>query len=182
MAETDPPARRRGMENISRVDSGATHGWSVRFQRGGRKHARFFYDSRYADGPEGALRAARRWRNQTRKEIGPAGASDPSRMLTPYARQKNRQSLSRTGVTGIGLQVREFARQRVPYVTAYWIDEDGRRRMTSFSTGEHGVEGALRLAAEVRSRTAEWHGATPMTAGEITDAALDRVRELAESS
>jgi hypothetical protein len=184
-ADAAPPpsyknARRRGMQNISRVESGSTRGWTVRFQRGGQKHGRFFYDKHYKDGAEGALRAARRWRNAKRKELGPVQKSDASRMHTPYARQKNRQSVSRTGVTGIGVQVREFAAQRVPYVTAYWIDEGGRRRMTSFSTAEHGVDGALRLAARARAQTAEWHGATPMTKREIYSAAADRVRELAE--
>lgn len=167
------------MENISRVDSGATHGWSVRFQREGEKHARFFYDARYEGGAEGALRAARRWRNRTRREIGPADAPDPGRMLTPEAREKNRQSVSRTGVTGIGFQVREFAAHRVPYVTAYWIDPDGRRRMTSFSIGRHGVGGAVALAARARAQTAEWHGGEPMTAAELRDAALGPVGELA---
>ena len=75
------------MENISRVDSGATHGWSVRFQRDGQKHARFFYDSRYDDGAEGALKAARRWRNRMRRQLGPADAPDPRRMFTREARE-----------------------------------------------------------------------------------------------
>ena len=167
------------MENISRVDSGATHGWTVRFQRDGQKHGRFFSDARYKAGAEGALRAARRWRNEKRRELGPARSSDASRMLTPEARQKNRRSVSRTGVTGIGFQVREFAAQRVPYVTAYWIDDEGRRRMTSFSIGQHGVERAVALAARARAQTAEWHGGQPMTAEEIRDAAVERVGELA---
>ena len=181
MAQTAPTqkTRRRGMDNISRVDSGSTRGWTVRFQREGRKYARFFYDARYDGSAEKALKAARRWRNKTRREVGPAGTPDASRMLTDEAREKNRRSVSQTGVTGIGLQVREFATQRVPYVTAYWIDGDGRRRMTSFSIGRHGVENAVSLAARARAQTAEWHGAEPMTAEEIRDAAVDPIQELA---
>lgn len=182
MSTTTPdggdPGRPAEMKNISRVDSGATHGWSVRFQRRGRATARFFTDARHG-GPDEALAAAQAWRDEQRERLGPA-RQDPSRMHTRKARQRNREAVSRTGVTGIGFVAREFTAQTVPYVTAYWIDEGGRRRQTSFSIGHHGVEGAVRLAAKARARTADWHGGRRMSAKKIYEAAVDRIRELAE--
>ncbi len=166
---------------MSRVDSGKMHGWLVRFQRQGVKHGKFFSDSAHG-GADAAFDVARAWRDERLRALGPAQASDASRMHTAAARRKNRRSVTRTGVTGIGFQVREFSAQRVPYVTAYWLDADGRRHHTSFSVQKHGVEGALRLAARARAATAEWHGERPRTEQELYDAAVDRVRELAETA
>ena len=172
-------ARPPEMRNISRLEAGTTRGWSVRFQRDGEKQARFFKDADHG-GPDQALVAAQAWRDETREALGPVTTWDAGRMHTPQARDKNRQSVSQTGVTGISVVARPFGQRRVPYVTAYWIDEDGKRRQTSFSAQRHGIEGALRLAARVRADTADWHGAAPMTIDEIFDGALSAVRDRAE--
>ena len=82
----------------------------MRFQRKGVKHGRFFSDAKH-DGIDGAFEAARAWRDETLREIGPTPRSDASQMHTAKARRKNRQSVSRTGVTGIGFVVRDV---RVP--------------------------------------------------------------------
>ena len=172
-------ARPAEMRNISRLEAGTTRGWSVRFQRDGEKRARFFKDAAHG-GADGALLAAQAWRDETREALGPVVNGKPTWLLTPDMRDKNRQSVSQTGVTGISVVARPFGQRRVPYVTAYWIDGEGRRRQTSFSAQRHGVEGALRLAARARAETADWHGAAPMTADEIFDAALGAVRDRAE--
>ena len=164
--------------NISRVDSGSTHGWLVRFQREGEKYSRFFSDGAHG-GRDAGFETARRWRDERRAEIGPTPTSDARHMLTPQARRKNRRAVSRTGVTGIGFVVREFASQRVPYVTAYWLDADGRRHQTSFSIQKHGVDNAVKLAGRARAATAEWHGEKPLGARALYNRAVDRVRELA---
>ncbi|MGB3541669.1 MAG: hypothetical protein WBA11_01980, partial [Rubrivirga sp.] len=83
--------------------------------------------------------------------------------------------VSATGVTGIGVTMRSFPNERVPYVTAYWIDDLGTRRQTSYSVKRNGLEGAVRLAARARARTSDWHGAEPRTEDEIADAALEGV-------
>ena len=165
--------------NITRVESGSTIGWIVRFQRKGVKHGKFFSDARH-DGPDPAFEAARAWRNERLGEIGPTPTPDASRMHTPKARRKNRRAVTKTGVTGIGFVVREFASQRVPYVTAYWLDEDGRRHQTSFSIQKHGVDNAVKLAGRARAATADWHGEKPLGARALYNRAVDRVRELAE--
>ena len=175
-----PAARPPEMRNISRLESGSTRGWSVRFQRDGEKRARFFKDAAHG-GADGALAAAQAWRDEQRRELGPTPRSDAGQMLTPEAREKNRRSVvGPTGVTGISVLDRAFGGGPVPYVTAYWIDGDGRRRQTSFSIGRHGVEGAVRLAARARAATSDWHGAPAMTEDEVYDAALEPVRALAQ--
>lgn len=172
-------AARPDRANITRVESGSTIGWVVRFQRKGVKHGRFFSDAKH-DGIDGAFEAARAWRDETLREIGPTPRSDASQMHTAKARRKNRQSVSRTGVTGIGFVVREFASQSVPYVTAYWLDADGRRHQTSFSIQKHGVHNAVKLAGRARAATADWHGEKPLGARAIYNRVIDRIRELAE--
>ncbi len=176
-ATRSPAGRADGLHHISRVDSGRTHGWLVRFQRDGDKWGRLFSDGPHG-GPEAARDAARQWRDETLQRVGPTPVSDASRMHTQEARRRNRRAVSRTGVTGIGVVLREFSAQRVPYVTAYWIDADGRRRQTSFSVQRHGVDDALRLAARARAGTAEWHGEPSRDEQAIYDLAVDRVREL----
>ena len=177
-----PSPTRRGAaagdrRNVSRVDSGRSHGWLVRVQRDGRIHQRFFGDGKHGS-REAALDAARAWRDEQRQRLGPTSYGDAAHLHTHEARERNRRSVSRTGVTGIGFQVREFRNERVPYVTAYWLDEGGRRRPTSFSVQENGLVDALRLAAEVRARTADWHGADPKTAVEIARDVTGPVRRL----
>lgn len=167
------------LANITRLDH--VSAWWVRLQREGEKIDRRFRDRDHG-GRDGALAAARAWRDAEVERLGPTPPSNAAHMLTPEARRRNRRAVTQTGVTGIGVTVKEFATQHVPYVTAYWIDGDGRRRQTSFSAGRHGVEGALRLAAKARAQTAEWHGEPSRTADEIYEAAEARVRELVEAA
>ena len=169
----------RDLTNITRL--GHVSAWWVRLLREGEQTDRRFRDRDHG-GEAGALEAARAWRDAEIERLGPTPRSDASQMLTPEARRKNRRAVSQTGVTGISVVVKEFSASRVPYVTAYWIDGEGRRRQTSFSAGRHGAEGALRLAAEARAQTTEWHGEPARTADEIYQAAEDRVRELVEAA
>ena len=174
MSDADPD--RANITRLHHVSS-----WWVRLQREGEQTDRRFRDRDHG-GEAGALAAARAWRDAETARLGPTPPSDPSRMLAPEARRRNRQAVSQTGVTGIGVQVKEFAVARVPYVTAYWIDGAGRRRQTSFSTARHGVDGALALAARARAQTSDWHGEPARTAQEIAEAARDRVHELVEAA
>lgn len=167
-------------KNISRVDSGATHGWLVRFQREGRLTSKLFSDAKHG-GREAALARAEAWRDEQRERLGPV-RQDASRLLSPEARRRNRQVLTRTGVTGIGFQVRPYGGGGVPYVTAYWIDEGGRRRQTSFSVARHGVEDAVALAARARAQTSDWHGGEPLAAEEIAERAEGPVRRLVRAA
>ena len=169
--------------NISRLDprnskkAANTRGWWVRIQRNGKVTSQLFSDSRYGGIP-GALEAAMAWRDEQLAHLGQGGSGDPTRMWTPAALEKMRQAVSKTGVTGISVAIHEYPTTRVPYVTAYWIDEDGRRRHTSFSAARHGVKGALRLAAKARARTSNWHGSKPMSSKKLFDAAYERVNEM----
>ncbi|MDT0631834.1 hypothetical protein RQM47_07465 [Rubrivirga sp. S365] len=165
--------------NITRLDHVAS--WWVRLQRDGEKIDRRFRDRDHG-GTDGALAAAQAWREAQIERLGPTPPSKASHMLTPEARRRNRRAVTQTGVTGIGVTVKEFSASSVPYVTAYWIDGAGRRRQTSFSAGRHGVDGALRLAAKARAQTTEWHGEPARTADELYEAAEARVRELVEAA
>ena len=166
--------------NVSRVDSGNTHGWLVRLQRDGRITSKLFSDRAHG-GRDDALRRALAWRDEQRARLGPV-RHDPSRLHSPEARRRNRQVLTRTGMTGIGFQLRPYGGGRVPYVTAYWIDANGRRRQTSFSVAKHGVEEAVALAARARAQTSNWHGGELMTAQEIADRAEGPVRRLVRAA
>ena len=175
------PPSKPGFEYISRLEMGATRGWQVRMQRDGDKHRRIFQDKKHG-GTDAALEAARAWRDELLEELGPAPRQDARQMLTPEARQRNREAVSATGVTGIGVTLREFPNERVPYVTAYYLDDRGKRRQTSYSVKANGLEGAVRLAARARARTSDWHGADPMTEDEIAEAAFEGVRRRIRSA
>ena len=168
--------------NITRLDprnskkAANTRGWWVRIQRNGKVTNRLFSDSRYGGIP-GALEAAMAWRDEQLAHLG-SSSNDPSRMWTPAALEKMRKAVSKTGVTGISVAIHDYPSAKIPYVTAYWIDEDGRRRHTSFSAARHGVKGALRLAAKARAQTSNWHGAKPMSSKKLFDAAFERVNEM----
>lgn len=179
-----PVTRYEDTRNITRLDprnskkAAATRGWWVRIQRNGKVTSRLFSDSQYGGIP-GALEAAMAWRDEQLARLGHGGSGDSARMRTPAALDKMRQAVTKTGVTGISVVVYDYVQAKVPYVTAYWIDEDGRRRHTSFSAARHGVKGALRLAAKARARTSNWHGAKPMSSQKLYNAAFERVQELA---
>ena len=182
-----PVVRHDDTRNITRLDprnskkAAATRGWWVRIQRNGEVTSRLFSDSRHGGIP-GALEAAMAWRDEQFARLGHGGSGDPARIQTLAALDKRRQAVTKTGVTGISVAVHDYATSKVPYVTAYWIDEDGRRRHTSFSAARHGVKGALRLAAKARARTSNWHGLEPMSPQELYDAAFERVNELPRKS
>jgi hypothetical protein len=125
-------------KNISRLDyePKRMHGYWVRIQWQGEKHAKFFSDHFYGDALA-ALDAAIEWRNKTEKAIGKPRTE---RLVIGAARTSN------TGVVG----VRRLRENHTEYFEATWVAESGKMGRTRFSIAKHGEKKALRQAIKAR--------------------------------
>jgi hypothetical protein len=128
----------RELHHITRIDiepseaypnRHPTHGWQVRARRDGKRLSKFFADAKH-DGKDGALRAAKVYRDQLLSDM-------------PDSPQKPRKAWSNTGV--VGLSVREKSEGAKPrlYVQLNWIDAEGKRRAASYSVEKWGLRRAL---------------------------------------
>lgn len=137
-------------KNISRIDTGNTHGWQVRFKRQGRMHSRFFADKKWG-GREQALALALQWRDEKRLKL-PVPA-DP---------HEARGKRSETGVRGLAVGYQDVGNgTKKPYVQISYQGEDGRRRSSSFSVEKWGWRRAIWKACR---RLGTWRG---WSAGEM---------------
>lgn len=110
-------------------DRHPTHGWQVRVRRDGKRHSRFFSDSKY-DGKESALKAAIEYRDQLLDDL-PEPAASP------------RKAWSNTGVVGLSVRDKKEAEGEALYVHINWINKEGKRRAASFSVNKWGLRRAL---------------------------------------
>lgn len=120
-------------KNILRFDYGRTHGWWVRFERGGSPIRKLFSDRRYG-GRRAALKHAKAFRD---------GAPIEPKVLPAQ---------SRPGQGRVYLELRSY-RDRSGTLQHYqawsaWIRVDGRPRHTSYSIPKHGGPAAKRLAKQ----------------------------------
>ena len=135
--------------NLFRIDTGNTHGWQVRIERNKTLYSKFFSDSLFEAGAEGAFRAAQKRRDSWLEELPPIETDRVAHLHSDAVRAKMRAAVTRTGVNGIGFSMKrkKNSPDRTPYVQAYWTNDKGQPRGTSFSVERHGGRGALRLAA-----------------------------------
>lgn len=133
----------KALRFITRTDYARTKGWWVRVSVEGRNKAtRLFSDSQYG-GKAAALRAAKAWRDQAlarhKVHVRPDGG---------WTHKKDRRS--RSGIVGVGLEVRRKGRTEEYAWQARWV-EHGRYRRRSFTIKKLGYEGAFRRAVRLRS-------------------------------
>lgn len=110
-------------------DRHATHGWQVRVRRDGKRHSRFFSDTKY-EGKDAALKAALHYRDQLLDNL-PEPAASP------------RKAWSNTGVVGLSVRDKKEAEGEALYVHINWINEEGKRRAASYSVNKWGFRRAL---------------------------------------
>ncbi len=128
---------------ITRLDNEAagTHGWQVRLQRKGVRHARFFSDSA-AGGRDESLRRAAQFRDRLLRRLEDPGESVRVHTLTVR---------NTSGMVGV-CRVVNVSAKGVEYISwqATWSPEPGRRKSVRFSVTLYGEEEAYRLACEAR--------------------------------
>lgn len=167
--------------NVFRIDTGRTHGWQVRICRDGEWHRKFFSDSRY-ESKEAAFEAAVTHRDEKLDELPdlPGDADDDTAHLhTDEVNERRWEAVTRTGVKGLGFTMQQYTRasdDRRPYVSAYWT-KNNRRRSTSFSVVKHGLDGALKRAAEALAA----HTDPEMTVPEMMETARPALESLLET-
>lgn len=128
------------MRFITRLDTSAC-GWWVRVYWDGKVVAsRLFSDSVHG-GPERALNAAQRFRDEMVVVYG----IPPATKVGYHARDRRNQD----GYVGLSVTVDCRERPSKAFWTARFI-RDGRQAKQSFSIRKYGYEGAYRLAAKVR--------------------------------
>ena len=128
---------------IARIDlpGVSTHGWQVRIQRRGVKHAKYFAD-RAHHGPVAALEAARRWRDALLERLAAEDAA---------ARVCRRSPRNSSGVVGVSkVAVSSAAGAVYWFWQATWSPAPGERRCVKFSVLRHGDHVAFRLAVQAR--------------------------------
>ncbi|NNC90091.1 MAG: AP2 domain-containing protein [Akkermansiaceae bacterium] len=127
---------------IARIDlpAAGTHGWQVRLQRRGVKHAKYFSDRSYG-GAKRAFTVARDWRDRllTRLEDGEA------------VRVCRRSPRNSSGVVGVAkVTVVAPNGNEYQFWQAAWSPEPGKRRCVKFSVKRYGDEAAFELAVKAR--------------------------------
>ncbi len=137
------------VRNLFRIDTGNTHGWQVRIERYGESYTKFFSDSKFEKGSQGAYDTALDWRDNKLAEL-PDPESPIARLHNKKVREKQWRAINRTGVKGIGFSMtrKKNSSSRTPYVQAYWRDANGKPKATSFSVEKHGGKKALKLAVD----------------------------------
>lgn len=141
-------AKDRRNKNITRVDTGATHGYQVRMRREKKSFDKFFSDSRF-DGKRGSLEAAREYRDKlnvenpiSRKNLTDKKAPPPS-----------------SGVRGVRLEYLTVANGGYETTYGFWVaqwsPEPGVRKTRRFSVDKYGDAEAFRLAVEAREKGVE---------------------------
>ncbi len=132
--------------NISRVDTGSTHGFQVRMMRRGYVTEKFFSDSIFG-GKRKALAAARELRDELEAE-------SPRYSRKQVARFKSPRNTS--GIVGVRLAtevVKSLPSKPVyKYWVAQWSPEPGVRRTRRFSINKYGNDKAYKLAVAARNK------------------------------
>ena len=126
---------------IARIDlpGASTHGFQVRLQRRGIKYAKFFSDRIYGN-PQGALDAARAWRNALIEKL-----SDQTRIC-------ERSQRNSSGVVGVSkITVVAANGNSYQFWQATWSPRPGQRRCVKFSIQRYGDREAFQLAVEART-------------------------------
>lgn len=126
---------------IARIElnNSNTFGFQVRLQRQGHQVAKFFADRHY-HGPNGALTAARHWRDQALAQLA---RQYPSRSCKKSPRNSS-------GVVGVSkIRIRTNGSEYL-FWQASWTCPNGQRKSVKFSIQKYGNQQAYSLAVKTR--------------------------------
>jgi len=143
---SDP--RQKVPGGVTRLDQEAsgTHGWLVRWQRGGVRGSRFFSDGLWG-GREAALDRALRFRERL---VAKAGRRDEARGASSSS-HTGPGARNRSGVVGVARVVqRSAAGMEYTFWQASWTRPDGARETVRFSVLKYGEEDAFARACRAR--------------------------------
>jgi len=130
------------LSGISRIDSGATHGWFVRAYRKGTTHSKFFSDRKFG-GKNKALALAVAARDELRARLGPP-STGKHRLL-----RSNRNN--KTGAVGVCRVTRTLPNgAKRHYFLASWRPEPNVAKAKPFSIDRLGERGAFEAAVRFR--------------------------------
>ena len=137
-----------GYKNITRIDQHEKkmHGWYVRINFKDKNHPKFFND-KFHDGKDAALKAAVAWRDDKCREIG--------RPITER-RVVSRHPKNKTGVIGIRRYNKKTGTNKdgKPYYSdvyeVTWCPEPNTVKRIDFSVAMWGEKGAFEKALELR--------------------------------
>ena len=140
-------------KGISRIDSGATHGWFVRGYRNGKTYSRFFSDGKYS-GKDEALQQARTHRDELWESLQAIPKKQPKQRVVTS------NSKNTSGELGVTRTVKTRSNgTRYECYSVTWHPEPGVQKCTSFSIKKYGEKQALKLAIDYRrERMREIHG------------------------
>jgi hypothetical protein len=132
------------LKNISRVETGQTIGWQVRFRRQGERYSKFFSDKKH-DGTDGAREAAIAWRDETKGTLPERGNAS-----------ETRGKRSETGVRGLSIGFHDVGNgTRNPYVQVSFYS-DGDRNSSSFSVEKWGLRRAVWKGCRRLGKWRDW--------------------------
>jgi hypothetical protein len=139
-----------GHKSISRIDTAdkKMHGWYVRVWYKGKMHSKFFND-KFFNGTDDALKAAIEYRNELEEKIGKPRTNRVVVTNSPR---------NQTGVIGVN-RVRKQTGAYVPYTAipnysdvyeVTWQEAPNTVRRTTISVAKYGEEEAFRRACAIR--------------------------------
>ncbi len=147
--------KRKNPQNkgISRIDSGATHGWFVRGYKNGKIYPKLFSDLK-CGGKRNAQKEARQYRDDLYEKL----AQIPTKPRGP--RIVYRDVRNTTGVLGVCRQARKSPSGNIiEYYSVSWRPSPGEPKWTSFSIRKYGEKKAFKLAVALRRKMLrEIHG------------------------
>ncbi len=140
-------------KGISRIDSGATHGWFVRGYKNGKTYPKLFSDLK-CGGKRKAQQAARDFRDELYEKLAQIPTKPRGRWFV-YRDVRNT-----TGVLGVSRIAKKSRSGKISEVySVSWRPAPGEQKATSFSIRKYGEKKAFKLAvAHRRKMLREIHG------------------------
>ena len=133
-------------KGISRVDSGATHGWFVRGYKNGKVYTKLFSDLKWG-GKRKAQKEARQYRDKLYENLAQIPTKPKGRRIV-YRDRRNT-----TGVLGVCRMVKIGLNGNIiKYYSVSWKPAPGVNKATSFSIRKYGEKKAFKLAVALRRK------------------------------
>lgn len=141
MGQPSTKRRCRTGRLVHRHEYSGIKGW---FFRAARHSGKLFSDGKYGGSWRASARAALEHRNKLIPLM--------ERMKTIRYYHENPREGSATDIAGVFLVYKKAAYGRLVYVVGSYYSEPYKKKRKQFSVRKHGMEGAIKLAAEFREK------------------------------